>query len=150
MHVQEDQFFPEIQNGELVFTALGREALPLLRYRTRVSAVLRREKCPCGRGGAILEPGARLDHQLRVNEIEFYARQVSEVLEQTRAAGNAIRLEAGERRLIVRIEMSERLFAKALTSPAESKREIESEIFARLGIEAEVQYVQPQTQPSTK
>ena len=150
MHVQEDQFFPEIQNGELVFTALGREALPLLRYRTRVSALLRREKCPCGRSGAILEPGARLDQQLRVNEIEFYARQVSEVLEQTRAAGNAIRLEAGERRLIVRIEMSERLFAKALTSPAESKREIESEIFARLGIEAEVQYVQPQTQPSTE
>jgi phenylacetate-coenzyme A ligase PaaK-like adenylate-forming protein len=59
-------------------------------------------------------------------------------------------LEAGERRLIVRIEMSERLFAKALASPAESKREIESEIFARLGIEAEVQYVQPQTQPSTE
>jgi phenylacetate-CoA ligase len=143
MHVQEDQFLPEIQNGELILTSLGREALPLLRYRTRVSATLHQERCSCGRAGAVLQPGARLDQQLRVSEIEFYAGQISEVLEQTRAAGNAIRLEAGERRLTVMVEMSERLFATALTSPAESKREIESEIFARLGIEAEVQYVQP-------
>jgi len=143
MHEQEDQFLPEIQDGELVITTLGREALPLLRYRTRVSAVLQRDKCPCGRCGAVIQPGPRLDQQLRVNEIEFYTREVSEVLEQTRAAGNAIRLEAGERRLVVNVEMSERLFAKALTSPAESKREIESEIFTRLGIEAEVRYVQP-------
>ena len=135
---------PEICDGELVLTTLGREALPLLRYRTRFAASLRREKCSCGRSGAILGPGARLDQQLRVNEVEFYERQLADVLEQTRAAGNAFRLEIGERRLEVKIEMSERLFAKALASPAESKREIESEIYTRLGIESEVQYLQPE------
>ena len=61
MHVQEDQFMPEICDGELVITTLGREALPLLRYRTRISAALVREKCSCGRTGAILQPGDRLD-----------------------------------------------------------------------------------------
>lgn len=144
LHLQEDQFLPEIRDGELVVTALGREALPLLRYRTRVSASLRREKCPCGRTGAILEPGARSDRRYQVNETEFYECQVAGVLEQTRAAGHAFRLEATERRLIVMVAMSEHLFAATLSSPAESKREIESEILARLGIESEVQFVQPQ------
>ncbi len=144
MHVQEDQFLPEIRNGELVVTTLGREALPLLRYRTRVSAAFRREKCPCGRTGATLVPGNRLDRQYRVNEIEFYERQVVEVLEQTRAAGHTLRLEATDRRLIVKVEMSERLFAEAISSPAEMKREIESEILARLGIESDAQFVQPE------
>lgn len=144
MHIQEDQFLPEICDGELVLTALGREALPLLRYRTRVAAKLTREKCPCGRTGAILEPGSRLDRRYQVNETEFYECQVTEVLQQTRAAGCFFRLEATERRLIVMISMSEELFAATLSSPADTERKIESEILARLGVESEVQFMQPQ------
>lgn len=143
LHVQEDQFLPEICDGELVVTTLGREALPLLRYRTRVSAQLTRRKCPCGRSGIILEPGPRLDRRYQVNEREFYESQVAQVLEQTRAAGHEFRLEAADRRLIVMLTMSERLFATTLPSPAQTKREIESEILARLGVESEVQFVQP-------
>jgi phenylacetate-CoA ligase len=149
MHVQEDQFLPEIHDGELVVTTLGREALPLLRYRTRVSAALLREKCPCGRTGAILEPGPRLGHQHRVNEIEFYERQVCEALQQTPAAGNAVTLEITERRLILKVQMSKNLFADTLSFPAEFKRQIESEILTRLGIESEVQFMQPPPPPSS-
>ena len=47
-HVHEDHFLPEIQDGELVLTTLCREALPLLRFRTRVLCKLTREKCSCG------------------------------------------------------------------------------------------------------
>jgi phenylacetate-coenzyme A ligase PaaK-like adenylate-forming protein len=75
--------------------------------------------------------------------VEFYEAQVRDVLELTRAAGHGFRLDATEKRLIVMVEMSERLFAKALSSPEQTKREIESELLARLGIEAEVQFVQP-------
>ncbi|MBP3686264.1 MAG: phenylacetate--CoA ligase, partial [Clostridia bacterium] len=61
LHVNEDYFYPEIidpdtlevlpegEEGELVFTALKKEAFPLMRYRTRDIATLTREKCPCGR-----------------------------------------------------------------------------------------------------
>ena len=61
MHVCEDYFYPEIINpetgevlpdgeyGELVFTCIGKEALPLIRYRTRDISMLKREKCSCGR-----------------------------------------------------------------------------------------------------
>jgi len=142
MHVQEDHFLPEICDDELVVTSLAREAVPLLRFRTRISARLERMKCACGRTGAVLTPGARLDQRYLVNETEFYETQVAEVLRQTRAAGNAFQLEAGERRLIVLIAMSEELFASTLPSPVEAKREIESEILGRLGVESEVQFVQ--------
>jgi phenylacetate-CoA ligase len=61
MHINEDHFLAEIidpdtgevlpegSKGELVFTALDKEAFPLLRYRTRDICVLKREKCSCGR-----------------------------------------------------------------------------------------------------
>ena len=51
-HVHEDHFLAEVQDGELVLTTLCREALPLLRYRTRVRCELTRDKCSCGRTGA--------------------------------------------------------------------------------------------------
>lgn len=143
LHVQEDQFLTEVCDGELVVTTLTREALPLLRYRTGVSAVLGREKCSCGRTGAQLQAGARLDGRHRVKETEFYNRQIAEVLEQTPAAGHAFRLEFSDRRLVVNVEMSERLFANTISSPGDAPRKMESELLDRLGIEAEVQFVQP-------
>ena len=96
-HVNEDQFLVEVQDGELGVTTLLREAVPLLRYRTRIAATLRREKCPCGRTGAILEPGPRLDGRLRVRESPLYECQIAEVLAQTRAAGHRFHVEVAER-----------------------------------------------------
>ncbi len=142
-HVHEDHFFVEVCDGELVITTLLREALPLLRYRTRVTAELRREKCACGRTGALLQPGPRLDRQLRVNEITFYEGQIAEVLAQTRSSGHRFHLEVVEPRLRVAVEMSEHLFANTISAAETPQREIESEILARLGIEAEVRFVEP-------
>jgi phenylacetate-CoA ligase len=150
-HVHEDQFLAEACEGELVITTLTRVALPLLRYRTGVRAELRRDKCPCGRAGAVIEPGPRLDGRFRVNEIVFYEPQIAAVLAQTRAAGHRFKLEASERRLVVAVEISQALFAGAVSSTEDPKREIESELLARLGIEAEVRFVEPeQAPPSTR
>ena len=61
LHINEDHFIPEIINpetlevlsegeeGELVFTAVSKEGLPILRYRTRDLSRLNYEKCLCGR-----------------------------------------------------------------------------------------------------
>ena len=61
MHINEDHFYPEIIDpdtlkvlpegsiGELVFTTLTKEGLPLIRYRTRDLTRLNYEKCSCGR-----------------------------------------------------------------------------------------------------
>ena len=142
LHVHEDQFLAEVCEGELVLTTLGREAMPLLRYRTRVAAELRRDKCPCGRTGAWLQPGARLDQRFRVRETHFYERQVAEILAQTRAAGHRFTLAASEQRLLLAIEISQDLFANALASGHDPRRELESELLARLGVEAEVRFIE--------
>jgi len=58
-HVNEDHFVVETRNDELLVTTLSREAMPLLRCCTRISAQLARRECECGRTGMILTPGGR-------------------------------------------------------------------------------------------
>ncbi|MFO7974093.1 MAG: phenylacetate--CoA ligase [Candidatus Hydrogenedentota bacterium] len=142
-HVNEDQFFVETQDGELVVTTLGREAVPLLRYRTRIGCTLRREKCACGRTGAIVEPGARLDGRLRVREAPLYECQIAEVLEQTRAAGHRYHVEVGEREVIIAIEMSSELFADVMWMLTDLQHEIQNEFKTRLGLDADIRLITP-------
>ena len=92
-HVNEDHFFPEIidpdtleplplgQTGELVFTTLTKEGMPLLRYRTRDLCCLYREECACGRTsvkmGRIL---GRTDDMLIIRGINVFPSQVESVI----------------------------------------------------------------------
>lgn len=142
-HVNEDQFLAEIQNGELLVTTLAREATPLLRYATRVSAELLREKCPCGRTGAILRPGPRLDHQLCIDELPIYEPQVREVLLQTRAAAQPVHLRVEGGRLAVVLQVTDRIFNDTIRSLEDIQLEVKSELLSRLGIEADVHLVSP-------
>jgi phenylacetate-CoA ligase len=141
-HVHEDHFLVEEQEGELVVTTLCREALPLLRFRTRVSGRIRRDKCACGRTGAIVEPGRRLDQRLCVSETPLYQEQIAEVLARTRAAGRPFQAEVSERHIRLAIEMSEDLFSDTIWALEGLQREIEAEFLARLGIAAEVRFSQ--------
>jgi phenylacetate-coenzyme A ligase PaaK-like adenylate-forming protein len=120
--------------------------MPLLRYRTRVAAELCRDKCACGRTGVLLQPGPPLDRRYRVKETSFYEAQVADVLAKTRAAGLRFHLEASERQLQVAIEISEDFFAAAISPAQNPKRDIESELLARLGVAAEVRFIEPQPQ----
>jgi phenylacetate-CoA ligase len=142
-HVHEDHFLPEVQDGELVLTTLCREALPLLRYRTRVRCEITREKCSCGRTGAIIVPGERLDGRLRINETSLYQDQIAEVLARTKVAGQPFNVTVSERRISVSVEISDDLFDDTVGFIEELTREIESEFLARLGIEADVRFIPP-------
>ena len=77
----------------------------------------------------------------------FYEAQVAEVLAQTPAASHRFHLEATDRQLRVHIELSEKLFAGSMWPTHDPRRQIESELLARLGAEAEVRYIQPQLPP---
>ncbi len=93
LHVAEDHFYPEILNpdtlepvtegtvGELVFTHLTKEAMPLLRYRTRDLSSITRESCQCGRTnarmGRIL---GRSDDMLIIRGVNVFPSQVESVL----------------------------------------------------------------------
>ena len=92
-HICEDHFFPEVvdpetleplpygQPGELVFTTLTKEGMPLLRYRTRDLCALYDDPCPCGRTavrmGRIL---GRSDDMLIIRGINVFPSQVESVI----------------------------------------------------------------------
>ena len=146
-HAHEDQFLVEVCDGELVVTTLGREAMPLLRYRTRVACEINRTPCSCGRTGVVLRPGHRLDQRWLVNEIPLYASQITEVLAQTGVAWRPFRVEVSDRHIAVSIEMSEGLLTDSIWVLEHLRRETESEFLARLGLEVEVRFGQPPPQP---
>jgi len=93
MHINEDHFYAEIIDpetgevlpegtmGELVFTALDKEAFPLLRYRTRDLCVLTRKKCSCGRTHVkMCKPMGRSDDMLIIRGVNVFPGQVETVL----------------------------------------------------------------------
>ena len=93
MHINEDHFLAEIidpdtgevlpegSKGELVFTALDKEAFPLLRYRTRDICVLTREKCSCGRTFIkMAKPMGRTDDMLIIRGVNVFPSQIETVL----------------------------------------------------------------------
>jgi phenylacetate-CoA ligase len=93
LHVQEDHFLVEVidpatgapvpdgSDGELVFTTLTKEALPLLRYRTGDIASLTRERCVCGRTFTRMSPvRGRRDDMLIVRGVNLYPSQLEHVL----------------------------------------------------------------------
>ncbi|MBN1812244.1 MAG: phenylacetate--CoA ligase [Anaerolineae bacterium] len=93
LHVAEDHFYPEIidpqtgdplgydQLGELVFTTLTKEGLPLVRYRTRDRTILRKEKCACGRTMVRMEKVlGRTDDMLIIRGVNVFPSQVEHVL----------------------------------------------------------------------
>ncbi len=93
MHINEDHFYAEIidpetgevlpegSKGELVFTALDKEAFPLLRYRTRDICVLSREKCSCGRNFVRMsKPMGRSDDMMIIRGVNVFPSQIETVL----------------------------------------------------------------------
>lgn len=100
LHVQEDHFFievidpdtlepvPEGEDGELVFTSLTKEALPIIRYRTGDLGAITREKCKCGRTTVRMSRvKGRIDDMLIIrgvnvfpSEIERYLLQIKEIV----------------------------------------------------------------------
>jgi phenylacetate-CoA ligase len=93
LHVQEDHFLVEVidpdtrepvpdgTDGELVFTTLTKEALPLLRYRTGDIASVTRERCACGRTFARMSAvRGRRDDMLIIRGVNLYPSQIEHVL----------------------------------------------------------------------
>lgn len=93
LHINEDHFFAEIidpvtlqvlpegSSGELVFTTITKEGLPLIRYRTRDLTRLNYEKCKCGRTMIRMEKClGRSDDMLIIRGVNLFPSQVESVL----------------------------------------------------------------------
>ncbi len=93
LHINEDHILPEIidpvteevlplgEKGELVFTAIQRRAMPLLRYRTRDITQLKREKCSCGRTLIKMKKVyGRSDDMLIISGVNVFPSQIESLL----------------------------------------------------------------------
>jgi phenylacetate-CoA ligase len=93
LHIWEDHFIvetinsetgevlPDGEEGELVFTPLSKEALPLLRYRTRDISVVEKDVCPCGRTHArMMRVSGRSDDMLIIRGVNVFPSQIEYVI----------------------------------------------------------------------
>jgi len=102
IHIWEDHYYIEVldketnkpvqdgQFGELTITALTRQALPVIRFRTGdLTKIISREKCACGRTHIRIAPiTGRVDDMLIVKGVNFFPRQVEQALMQIPGVGS--------------------------------------------------------------
>ncbi len=162
MHIQEDHFIVECIDpdtlepvepgapGELVFTTLTKEAMPLLRYRTRDIAVLDRSPCACGRTtcrmGRVL---GRSDDMLIIRGVNVFPSQVEEALLKVEGTTPHYLIEVDRPgnldRVNVHVEMRENEFNDEIDKMWGLRDRIVHEIQSITGIRMKVNLVEPQT-----
>lgn len=160
MHIFEDHFYPEIidpatcgpadpaRGGELVLTTLTKEAIPVIRYRTRDICTLMADPCPCGRTGVRMSKvSGRSDDMLIIRGVNVFPSQVEEVLLEVKGTMPHYQLVVTRQNALdsleVRVEVSEDLFADEMKKLHEMERAIEHKLANLLGLHAAVKLVEP-------
>ena len=161
MHINEDHFIAEIidpdtgevlpegSKGELVFTAITKEAFPLLRYRTKDICILNRKKCSCGRTFVkMCKPMGRSDDMLIIRGVNVFPSQVETVLLQQGYPANyqiiVDRVNHSDT-MEVMVEMTPEMFSDSMSQMAKMEKELVGALKAMLGIMAKVKLVAPKT-----
>ena len=161
MHINEDHFIAEIidpdtgevlpegSKGELVFTAITKEAFPLLRYRTKDICILTRKPCSCGRTHIkMTKPMGRSDDMLIVKGVNVFPSQIETVLlEQGYPANYQIIVDRVNHSdtLEVLVEMTQENFSDSLAKVTSMEKGLVDALKAMLGIYAKVRLVGPKT-----
>ena len=161
MHINEDHFIAEIidpeteevlplgSKGELVFTAIDKEAFPLLRYRTRDICVLRREKCSCGRTHVKMsKPMGRSDDMLIIRGVNVFPSQIETVLMQQGYPANyqiIVDRVNNTDTFEIMVEMMPAMFSDSLAKIAEAEKALVGALKNMLGIAAKVRLVAPKS-----
>jgi len=167
MHIAEDNFIPEIidpvtgdvreigEEGELVFTTLTKEGLPLIRYRTRDISSLNDKKCECGRTTVRMNKvTGRSDDMLIIRGVNVFPSQIESVL--LGVGGTAPHYQIIVNRvdnrdlLEVQIEMTSEMFSDEVRRIEDIEQKIRRELDSVLGINAKVRMVEPKTIPRSE
>jgi len=168
LHIAEDHFFPEIidpetgaplgydQLGELVFTTLTKEGLPLLRYRTRDRTILHAEKCACGRTMVRMDKIlGRTDDMLIVRGVNVFPSQVEHALLQFEELEPYYMIYADRERdcldtLEVWIEASQSLYDRGAPALDEVARGASKALQETLYVSTSVKVVEPGSIPRSQ
>jgi len=162
MHINEDKYIPEIIDpdtgevlpygvqGELVFTCISKEALPLIRYRTRDIATLTREPCACGRTLIKMsKPCGRTDDMLIIRGINVFPSQIESVLLELKMVTPNYLLVVDRvdnlDTLEVQVEMTSELFSDTVRNMESLEKQIRTALLSTLGLAATVRLVEPKS-----
>lgn len=160
MHINEDYFIPEIidpktgevlppgEKGELVITCIYKEALPLIRYRTKDVTRLMYEKCACGRTTCRMENlDGRTDDMLKIRGVNVFPSQIEEVILSVEEIGPHYEIIVTRKdhadRLAIRVEL-----LKATDSYRELEqieKKIKTKLRIVLGLDAKISLESPNT-----
>ena len=160
MHINEDWFIPEIINpeteevlppgetGELVITCLGKEALPLIRYRTGDLTKLMYEPCECGRTTVRMASiQGRADDMLVIRGVNVFPGQIEEVLLKIDEIGPhyEILVERKNRLdvMTISVELIDDRLLDSYSLLENLERKIQSAIKAQLGLATKIRLVAP-------
>jgi phenylacetate-CoA ligase len=162
MHINEDHFVPEIidpetlqpmapgERGELVFTTITKEGIPLIRYRTRDLTRLNYDKCECGRTLVRMEKcTGRSDDMLIIRGVNVFPSQIESVLlEMSETEPHYLLIverEGNLDTLKLMVEVQEQFFSDEIKALEALRRKITQNIQSMLGVTVDVKLVEPRT-----
>jgi phenylacetate-CoA ligase len=162
MHINEDHFIPEIidpetlepmapgEKGELVFSTVTKEGMPILRYRTRDLTRLIYDQCKCGRTLVRMEKCmGRSDDMLIIRGVNVFPSQIESVLlELSETEPHYLLIIDREETLDVvnlLVEVQEQFFSDEIKQLELLRKKITDKIQSTLGISVRVKLVEPKT-----
>ncbi|MEI6677793.1 MAG: phenylacetate--CoA ligase [Mariniphaga sp.] len=162
MHINEDHFLPEIidpetlqpvpkgETGELVFTTITKEGMPLIRYRTRDLTRLIYEKCTCGRTLVRMEKcKGRSDDMLIIRGVNVFPSQIETVLLNMSEVEPhyliIVDRDGTLDSLSVMVEVQEQFFSDEIRKLQELRLKIAGNLASVLGLSVNVKLVEPKT-----
>lgn len=167
MHIAEDYYIAEIINpetgeplpdgeeGELVLTHINREAMPIIRYRTRDLTRIIPEPCSCGRTHRRIERiKGRTDDMLIVGGVNVFPSQIESVLMTIPEVGNNYRIvldrEEGLDRMHIQVELYSKLFQGDMKALKKLNKEIVEKLRALITINPRIEFMEPGSLPPSE
>lgn len=162
LHVNEDHFIPEIVDpetleplpegsiGELVFTTITKEGIPIIRYRTRDLTRLNYAKCRCGRTLVRMEKCmGRSDDMLIIRGVNVFPSQIESVLlDMSETEPHYLLIverEGNLDTLKLMVEVQEQFFSDEIRQLQALRMKITHKLQSTLGISVDVKLVEPKT-----
>ncbi|MFW6267859.1 MAG: phenylacetate--CoA ligase family protein [Marinilabiliaceae bacterium] len=162
LHINEDHFIPEIidpeteevlpegELGELVFTTITKEGLPLIRYRTRDLTRLHFDTCQCGRTLVRMEKcTGRSDDMLIIRGVNLFPSQIESVLlemdETTPHYLLVVERINNLDTLELHVEVEDRFYQDRISELQNLGRKIKNQIESTIGLSVKVKLVEPKT-----
>ena len=162
LHICEDHFYPEIidartltpvadgEVGELVFTTLTKEGIPLIRYRTKDLTSISRETCECGRTSVrISRFKGRSDDMLIIRGVNVFPSQVEAALinveEVTPHYMMIVDRENNLDSLEIQVEVDVKYYTDEIRGIEKLTKKISTVIQQALGISAKIKLMGPNT-----